>query len=84
MDSPNTAWIWATDDGGVSGATIDQISGRVLWFEDATACACGDSSAVQTFDQFLQKGAFLSSIPDDVLFELRQSVAYYAQKLAQS
>ncbi|PJF29545.1 MAG: hypothetical protein CUN52_07820 [Phototrophicales bacterium] len=78
---PNTAWMWATDDGGVNGATIDQIRGRVLWFEDAAACACGDSSAVQSFEQFVQKGAYLPDIPDDVLSELRQSVAYYAQAL---
>ena len=79
---PNTAWMWATDDVGVNGATIDQIQGRVLWFADAGACACGDSSAVQSFEQFVQKGAYLDTIPDDVLAEMRQSVAYYAEEIA--
>lgn len=82
MTNPNTAWMWATDDGGVNGVTIDQIQGRIMWFEDAGACACGDSSAVQSFEQFVQKGAYLESIPDDTLSELRQSVTFYAEELA--
>ncbi|MCU0480997.1 MAG: hypothetical protein MUE54_07265 [Anaerolineae bacterium] len=82
MVNPNTAWMWATDDGGVNGVTIDQIQGRVMWFEDAGACACGDSSAVQSFEQFVQKGAYLDSIPDDTLSELRHSVTFYAEELA--
>jgi len=80
--SPNTAWMWATDDGGVNGVTIDQIQGKVMWFEDAAACACGDSSAVQSFEQFVQKGAYLDTIPADTLAELRQSVSFYAEELA--
>ncbi len=82
MTNPNTAWLWATNDGGTNGATIDQIQGRVMWFADAGACACGDSSAVQSFEQFVQKGAYLDSIPSDVLSELRQSVTFYADELA--
>jgi hypothetical protein len=82
MTNPNTAWLWATDDGGTNGATIDQIQGKVLWFADAGACACGDSSAVQSFEQFVQKGAYLDTIPADVLSELRQSVTFYADELA--
>lgn len=78
-NSPNTAWMWATDDGGVNGATLDQIQGRVLWFADAGACACGDSSAVQSFEQFVQKGAYLDSIPADVLAEMRYAVNFYAE-----
>ena len=75
---PNTAWMWATDDGGVNGATIDQIQGHVLWFADAGACACGDSSYVQSFQHFVERGAYLEGIPSDTLTELCQSVAYYA------
>lgn len=73
----NTSWMWGTDDGGVNGATIDPIDRVIHWFEDAAACACGDSAAVQSFEQFEQRGAALSTIPDDVLQELRDTLQQF-------
>lgn len=73
-----TAWMWATDDGGVNGVTIDTIDKKIMWFEDAAACACGDSAAVQSFEQFEQRGPALFTIPLDVETALRQSVQMIA------
>lgn len=71
------SWMWGTEDGGVNGVTIDELDRKIHWFEDAAACACGDSAAVQSFEQFEQFGAALGTIPDDILAELRESLRQF-------
>lgn len=61
------AWMWPTNSGGVNGVNLDGYDGEITWFDEAAACACGDSTAVQSFAQFLQQGAPLSGVPQDVL-----------------
>lgn len=68
-----TTWMWPASSGGVHGLTIDTIDNKLLWFDDAVACACGDYSVMQTFAHFDEKGPKLS-IPDDVLAELQDSL----------
>lgn len=74
---PETAWMWPTPAGGVNGASIDPDTLKIIWYEDAAACACGDSSAVQDFTQFDARGPVLSP-PDDVLAEIRAALVYYS------
>lgn len=70
---PQTAWMWPTDKGGVNGASLDRDAHTLTWYEDAAACACGDSSAVQDFASFAARGPVLP-VPDDVLAEIRAAV----------
>jgi hypothetical protein len=72
---PTTSWMWPTDDGDVNGATIDTISQRIHWFDSGLGCACGDSTAEQTYAEFRAKGPAVGTIPDDVLAEIHASIA---------
>ncbi len=72
-----TAWMWATDRGGVNGAKIDVERKIVQWF-DEIGCACDDSTDIQTYAQFIEQGAMFSDAPDDVIAELSASVAALA------
>ncbi len=77
MDNPTkvqTAWMWATDNGGVNGAKIDTERKIVQWF-DEIGCACDDSTDVQTYAQFRENGAMFTDAPEDVIEELSASVA---------
>lgn len=74
-NTPQTAWMWPTPDGGVNGASIDAESRSIIWYDDAAACACGDSSAVQDFAGFEQRGPVLTP-PDEVLAQLRAAVRH--------
>lgn len=72
--APTTSWMWANENGGVNGVNIDVDGEKIHWFDDAVACACGDSSAVQNFEHFEQSGPIFGNIPGDILEELHQSV----------
>jgi hypothetical protein len=71
---PTTSWMWPTDDGDVNGATIDTIKARIHWFDNGIGCACGDSTAEQTYADFRKKGPAIGSIPGDVLAEIQTSI----------
>lgn len=72
---PTTAWMWPSDHGGVNGINLDVTDHKIYWFDDAAACACGDSTAVQTFVQFKAKGSPLGKLPADVRGELLEAIA---------
>lgn len=76
--TPPTAWMWPTADGGVNGASIDPDTQTLIWYEDAAACACGDSSAVQTTADFAARGPVLH-VPDDVLPEIQAAVRAFSE-----
>ncbi|MFW5691779.1 MAG: hypothetical protein ACOCX3_00355 [Chloroflexota bacterium] len=78
--SINKAWMWPVSSGGVNGANIDDVDRKIHWFDDAVACACGDSAAVQSFEQFRQDGSPLGSIPGDVLEEMHHTIAQIEQQ----
>ncbi|MCI0714589.1 MAG: hypothetical protein L0154_30825 [Chloroflexi bacterium] len=67
-----TAWIWAYHD-GTSGMTIDIEKQRLEWFVEI-GCACGDSSLDQSYAEFLQRGAPVGGVPDDILSEIEYAV----------
>lgn len=67
-----TAWIWAYND-GTSGMTIDVDKQRLEWFAEI-GCACGDSFFDQSYAEFLQRGAPVGNVPDDVLTEIEHAV----------
>jgi len=69
-----TAWMWANGQGGVNGANVDVEAKRIYWYDDAAACACGTSAAVQNFEQFLQDGGVFGDMPDDVAAEMHATV----------
>lgn len=68
-----TAWMWATEDGEMNGMTIDTSHKRLDWF-DGIGCACGDSSAVQSYTEYQRKGSPLGELPDDVKAEIDASI----------
>ena len=70
MSKPETtSWMWASGNGGTNGATIDTVDHMIQWF-DEVGCACGDSVAVQSFEQFRQAGPMLDGMPEDVHEEI--------------
>lgn len=68
----NTSWLWV-DDGEQYGLIIDADERKLSWYEGA-GCACGDSFAEQTFDDFAQNGARYLPLPDDIAAEINQSL----------
>ncbi len=76
--SPEKVWMWPTPAGGVNGASIDPDTQKIIWYEDAAACACGETSAVQDFTGFNERGPVLSP-PADVLDEMHTSIAFYSE-----
>jgi hypothetical protein len=72
--SPTTTWMWAAG-AGVNGVSIDAEKRRLRWYDDAVACACGDTSAEQTFEPFHLKGPANPTLPDDVLQELSAAIS---------
>lgn len=73
-----TAWMWATDGGGVNGAKIDTERGVIQWF-DEIGCACDDSTTLQTYAHFAEHGPAFDDAPEDVVAELTESVALLEQ-----
>jgi hypothetical protein len=73
-DQLKMAWMWATEDGDTNGLTIDGDPVRFNWY-DSIGCACGDSTFVQTLDQYQAKGSPLGKLPDDVQAELDATAA---------
>lgn len=71
-DNITTSWIWPAGS-GVNGMTIDTERGVLDWF-DNVGCACGDSSARQTYAQFMQQGPAFGGIPVDVMDEIRETL----------
>jgi len=69
-----TSWMWGVDSGGVNGANIDIDRQQIHWF-DSVGCACGDSSAVQTFGDFREKGSPLGHLDDDIYKEMMTTLA---------
>jgi len=67
------SWMWRVDE-SIHALKINTDRQRLEWF-DEIGCACGDSTAEQTFAEFAARGAALSGVPDDVLAELRDSLA---------
>jgi hypothetical protein len=73
-DKPiTTSWMWKQEDGEIWGLTLDTDARKVEWF-DGIGCACGDSFAVQSFDDFLAKGPRYGEPPDDTLGEIYASL----------
>ena len=64
-----TSWMWAADNGGVNGASVDTEQLLIHWY-DSVGCACGDSAAVQTFTQFREKGSPLGQLDTDIYQEM--------------
>ncbi|HEX2622279.1 MAG TPA: hypothetical protein VHL11_19105, partial [Phototrophicaceae bacterium] len=58
---------------GVNGLKINQERGIVEWY-DSLGCACGDSSEVQTYSDFLKRGPNFPGLPDDVKAEIEASL----------
>lgn len=69
-----TAWMWATDGGGVNGAKIDIERGVIQWY-DEIGCACDDSTTLQSYAHFEEYGPAFDDAPEDVIAELRAAVA---------
>ena len=68
-----TSWMWKADNGEVWGLTINTEAGQVEW-ADSIGCACGDSFARQSIEDFLEKGPRFGDLPADVLQEVRHSL----------
>lgn len=66
------SWMWRAGE-GINALKIDADKRHLEWY-DEVGCACGDSSDVQTFEDFRQRGAKFSGVPDDVLAELSTSL----------
>jgi len=63
-------WLWQDENtGGVVGVIADLDEQKLSWF-DEPGCACGDSSAIQSFTDFLNKGANYLSPPSDIVDEM--------------
>lgn len=74
MSDPKITLSWMWRDGeSINALKINTDRRRLEWF-DEIGCACGDSTAEQSFADFAAHGAKLSGVPDDVLSELRQSL----------
>lgn len=69
-----TSWMWKQDDGEIWGLTLDVDARKLDWY-DGVGCACGDSFAEQSIQDFLQKGPRYGSLPADVLDEVRAAIA---------
>lgn len=69
-----TSWMWKQEDGEVWGLTLNIAERKLEWF-DGIGCACGDSFAEQTVEDFSQKGARYGELPADVMAEVRESLA---------
>ena len=67
-----TSWLWQAGD-GVNGLKIDADQGLMQWY-DNFGCACGDSTATQTYEDYFKRGPTFSSMPDDVKAEVAQSL----------
>jgi hypothetical protein len=74
----STSWIWPHDN-GVNGAVLNLEKGLVEWF-DGPGCACGDSSQIQSFEDFLRHGPRYGTPPDDVLEEMRSTLESLRQQ----
>ena len=70
--APATSWLWKAGD-GVNGLKIDTDDGVLEWF-DNFGCACGDSTATQTYEEYFQRGPMFPTMPDDVKVEVEQSL----------
>ena len=68
-----TSWMWKQEDGEVWGLTLNVDKRKLEWF-DGIGCACGDSFAEQTVEDFAQKGARYAELPADILAEVRESL----------
>lgn len=68
-----TSWMWR-DGEEVNGLQLDLDDQKLLWF-DGIGCACGDSTAEQSFADFLAGGPRGFNPPEDVLSEVRAVVA---------
>jgi hypothetical protein len=73
-----SVWLWADENGGTQGVTVDYPHGKLLWY-DNPGCACGDSTHEQTIADFLQKGARYAEPPDDIVAEMRAALAEESQ-----
>jgi hypothetical protein len=68
-----TSWLWKAGE-GVNGVQIDTDDRMLEWYDDI-GCACGDSTAVQSFADFHARGPKFTSIPPEVADEVRASLA---------
>jgi hypothetical protein len=74
-----TSWMWKQEDGEIWGLTLDIDKRKLDWF-DGIGCACGDSFATQTVQDFNQRGPRYGDLPDDVLAEVQASLAAISDK----
>jgi hypothetical protein len=65
--------MWKQDDGEIWGLTVNREKKKLEW-ADSIGCACGDSFAEQTYDDFLKMGPRYANPPQDVLQEIYESV----------
>lgn len=69
-----TSWLWQnTKTGGVQGAELDIESGQVDWHDDP-GCSCSSNPFSQSFNDFLENGAYGGTPPEDVLAEMRAAI----------
>ena len=65
-------WMWA-HNGDTHGAEMD-FEKRIIHWYDTLGCACGGASLVSSFDDYLEKGAPLNSLPKDIANEIQQAM----------
>ncbi|MDX1994679.1 MAG: hypothetical protein SF029_20010 [bacterium] len=68
----NTSWMWK-DGEELNGLKLNRDTGRLEWY-DGVGCACGDSTAEQTVEQFRSRGPAFGNPPADVLEELETAI----------
>jgi hypothetical protein len=67
-----TSWMWKQDE-EIWGLNLNVKKQTLAWM-DGIGCACGDSFAEQSLDDFLAQGPRFGNPPDDVVEEVTHSV----------
>ena len=77
-----TTWMWPASNGGVRGVRLDPQWRIIEWYDDAAACACGESPyAPQSFSAFLDRGPLLPDIPDNIMAEMHTTLRTLAERV---
>lgn len=69
--APTTSWLWRAGE-GMNGLTLN-VGERTLEWYDSIGCACGDSTAEQSTEEFRKKGPYLG-LPEDIRAELETTL----------
>jgi len=74
-----TSWMWQNEiTNGVMGAIVDTDDLTIQWF-DEPGCACTDSHAVQSIQDFLANGSHFIKPPADVAAEMHENLSQLVQ-----